>query len=163
MAQVIERIDALEDKHGINLGVEPENKWLWLTDTSSIKPIHWSAGRGRPASQGYVPGSYTYKTKTGEHKGEHCICAECAKRESIRKELREIGFIYTKEGHKTPTGSVGYYGHHCEAPIPFFRKNKGVKRNPSSAALTTIERTVSEPTTKPDNDMSDVLAALAAL
>jgi len=161
MDVVSAKVNEIEETHGVNLGIVPDNKWLWLTSTDAIKPLHFKAGRGKKETPGYVRGTYTYHDKGGVTKtGEHCVCAECAKRETIRKELRELGFIYTPDGHKVPTGETGHYGNCCQAPKPFFRKRSNVaRRAPGTSGIPTITNNQPQPQ-QPDDDLDAALASL---
>ncbi len=68
-----------------------------------------------------------------QHQGV-TVCAQCDERRAIRKALCKdgLGFIYAKNGHTCPSGAVGYYGHHCEKPIRFRRRDK-TKGEPKEA------------------------------
>ena len=47
---------------------------------------------------------------------------------AIRQSLKEFGFIFARRGgHKLPSGRLGMWGHSCDSPTPFFRRNKTSK------------------------------------
>jgi hypothetical protein len=79
---------------------EVDRSWVWVV--SDLKPLH--------------------------PKG--CACATCVERAAIRKAIgREgLGFIFAPRGHVCPSGAVGYFGHHCERPIRFRRRDKEGKQ-----------------------------------
>jgi hypothetical protein len=91
---------------------EVDRMWVWVV--SDLKPLH--------------------------PKG--CTCAPCTERAAIRKAIgREgLGFIFAPRGHVCPSGAVGHFGHHCERPIKFRRRDKRSKSSePQSDAQRGIE------------------------
>jgi len=92
---------------------ERDKNWIWIV--SDLKPLH--------------------------PKG--CTCPPCAERAAIRKAIgREgLGFIFGPRGHKCPSGAVGFFGHHCESPTKFRRRDKngksGESHNPAGTTDTT--------------------------
>lgn len=147
MAVVQQKVEELEEKHSLDLGLEPHGAWLWLTTTDQIKPLHWEKDKG-------------YVKQPGDKKG--CGCAECIRRASIRHELGDMGFVYCKGGHKMPTGSTGIYGNHCDKPIPFFRKGKGKRSSVPGVPTIDVTTSTTATSTQPKPDTKDELADMLA-
>lgn len=45
----------------------------------------------------------------------------------VRESLKQYGFVFAKRGHKMPSGSTGWWGHSCDAPMPFKRRDRDSK------------------------------------
>ena len=53
------------------------------------------------------------------------VIADLRQEVATRTSLKEFGFIFAKRGgHKLPSGRLASWGHSCDTPTPFFRRNK---------------------------------------
>lgn len=41
---------------------------------------------------------------------------------AVRESLKAQGFRFARNGHTLPSGKMGTWGHHCDAPTPYRRK-----------------------------------------
>ena len=70
------------------------------------------------------------------------VVADLRRDEATRKSLKDFGFIFAKRGgHPLPSGRLGTWGHSCESPTPFFRRNK---TSPAAEVPTADDTTMKE-------------------
>ncbi len=52
------------------------------------------------------------------------LACDLRKDETTRKAIKDYGFVFSKFGHKLPSGRMGTWAHHCQKPLPF-KRHKG--------------------------------------